>query len=583
MKTARSYQSAALTALWDWIYTREGHPFIAAAVNAGKAFMIAKFIRQIFERWDHMKVIMLIDDMKLLQQNMDELREVFPSVDAGFYCASLKQKRLNNAVTLASIQSIYKKAALLDKAPNVIIVDEAHKISHKTGTKYRQFIDDCLALNPRCKVIGWSGSEYRTDTGHVCKGKNALFSGVAYEISVRFMIEQGYSVRPVMPKTKLQIDTSSLPTANGDFIEKHLQEAVDVDEITKAAVYEIIHVGQSENRKQWIVYTAGITHCEHVYEEFKRRGISVEMAHSQISEQDDIVKRYKANEFQCLVNVLQYTTGFSHNGIELIANLRPTRSTVVYEQVTGRGMRTNYAPGMPLDTKEQRLAAIAASCKPDFCFMDFGGTVEALGAVDNIQYNERVYQERDASDPVEPRIKPCPQCESPCAPAHKVCYSCGYEFPVKADVNANADRNSAILQADIEPEKLAVIGMTLSKHRKKTPEGTPPATPVMKVTYQTYAGNIYEWICFEHEGFALNNAKKWHNKFMPAFVGTYPHSVDFALECHREGNERNQYRTPSSIIAVKNGKYWEVKDHEFPEPKTEQEKEVEEFDWLSTI
>lgn len=546
--------------------------------------MIAEFIRQIYERWDHMKVVMLIDDMKLLQQNMDELREVFPAVDAGFYCASLKQKRLNNAVTLASIQSIYKKAALLNKAPNVIIVDEGHRISHKTQTKYRKFIDDCLALNPRCKVVGWSGSKYRTDTGHVCKGKDALFSGVAYEIDVRFMIEQGYSVRPVMPKTKLQIDTSNLPTANGDFVDKHLQKAVDVDKITKAAVAEIIQVGQSENRKQWIVYTAGITHCEHVYEEFKRRGISVEMAHSQISEQDDIVKRYKAGEFQCLVNVLQYTTGFSHNGIELIANLRPTRSSVVYEQVTGRGMRTNYAPGMPLDTKEQRLAAIAASRKPNFCFMDFGGTVEALGPVDNIQYNERVYQEREASEPIEPRIKPCPQCESPCAPAHKVCYTCGYEFPIQADVRANADRQSAVLQSDMKPEKFIVLGMTLSKHRKRTPEGAPPATPVMKVTYQTYAGNMYDWVCFEHQGFALNKAKKWHNKFMPAMKGHYPYSVDFALACHKEGNERNQYRTPSHVLALKNGKYYEVQDHLFEDQEevTQEEKDMKEF-LLSTL
>jgi DNA repair protein RadD len=583
-KSPRPYQGAALTALWDWVYNNEGHPVISAAVNSGKSYMIAEFIYQCHVKWPHMKTVMLIDDMKLLRQNMDELQETYPEVNAGFYCASIGQKRLQNDVTIASIQSIHSKAALLDRAPNVIHVDECHKIPHNKQTQYRKFIDDCLQLNPKCKVIGWSGSKYRTDSGHLCKGKDALFSGVAYEVSVKFMIEEGYSVRPVIPPVKTHMDASNVKISKGDYIEKQLQAAVDVDEITKSCVSEIIEVGTAQNRKQWIVYTAGIQHCEHVYEEFKRRGINVAQAHSKIPNQEKIVEDYKSGKIQCLVNVSQYTTGFSHNGIDLMAFMRPTRSPVLYEQMTGRGQRTNYAEGYDLQTRQGRLDAIANSVKPNFAILDFGGVIAELGPIDNITVREKNYRNTlDEDREVEqPKIKPCPKCESPCAPAQRHCYECGYEFVFNVDVNPNADRRSAVMSSDIEPEKLAVIDMVLSKHRKKVPEGSPPATPVMKVTYHTYAGRINEWICFEHYGFPLDQAKIWHDLHMPYLAKCYPLDIDIALEQHEKGS--TQYATPAFIWAKKSGKYWNMTgDKDFNKPEPEMALSDEELDEYTNL
>lgn len=592
MKTLRPYQAAALKSVWQWIYDKETQPLVIAPVGSGKSLMIAEFIKQCHEKWPKTRILMLTHDKRLLEQNMAELKEQYPGVDAGYYCAGLKQKRLNNDVTFGSIQSIHDKAALLNRAPNVILIDEAHLVNPKAATRYRSFIDDCFALNPRCRVIGFTGSPFRSDTGYLYTGKDRFFDGICYEIAIGWMIEEGYLSKPVLPSKDVnsKMDVTGVGMRAGDYIDSQLDAAVNNAQMNESCVREIIENGK--DRKSWLVFTVTTDHCDKVISEFNRQGeYSVAGIHSKMpkGEVAQIIQDFKDGKIKCLVNVAMLTTGFNNPAIDLLAFMRPTRSPVLYIQCTGRGLRTVYADGYALDTKESRLMAIKESQKKNCLILDFGGVIDALGPIDNIDLSN--IKDRAASDdppPDELEVKVCPKCNCVCKKLQKVCYDCGHSFyqPSSLGLAERANRESEILQADIEPERIAVLGMTLSKHRKKTPEGTPPATPVMKVIYQTYAGNIYEWICFEHKGFALNNAKKWHNKFMPEMKGIYPHSVDFALECHRTGNERNQYRIPTAIMAIKNGKYYNVIDHIFEEKSAEQiavEKEIEEIDWLSLI
>jgi len=569
MKTLRPYQSAAVNAFWHWVYNEKGFPFIAAAVNAGKSLIIAEIIRQAHTKWTQMKTIMLIDEQQLLVQNMEELRSQYADVDAGFYCAGLGQKRLQNAVTVASIQSIWKKAALLNKAPNLIIVDEGHGVSDKKDTQFRKFIEDCIALNPKCMVLGLSGSIARSDTGLVYGG-DSLFAGLAYEIGVKFMIDEGYSVRPVMPRTKVTVDTSKVRQNKNDYIDKDLQAAFDIESITKECVTEIIEIGKAENRHQWLVYTTGIDHCENVYNEFVKQGITCGRTHSKSPDDvKEVLADYKAEKFQCLVVVGQAVKGFSHNGVELIAYMMKTKSTVKYEQTIGRGMRTNYAPDMPLDTRDQRLAAIAASRKPNFTLLDYGGIVAELGPVDAMNHKPKTKSRESKLDQeiTEPKVKFCPKCENPCQPAHRLCYTCGYEFPLSVELQAKADRQSAVMSDDVEPEVLKVYDITFKKHRKRTPEDAPPATPVMRVTYHTMMGDINEWVCFEHKGFARKKAVKWHKEHMPFHPNFIPHTIDEAIELMtglQGAKATSRYAKPHEITAKKKGKFWEIVGKEMP-------------------
>lgn len=560
MKLLRPYQSAALKSLWNWIYTAKGYPLIVAPVGSGKSLMIAEFIRQAHEKYPRTRILVLTHSKELLLQNMEELRGIYPEVMAGFYCAGIGKRRLTDDVTFASIQSIHKKAIDLNRPPNVILIDEVHLLSHKDDTQYRRFIADCEALNPKMKVIGFTGTPWRTDTGHICKGHNALFAGIAYDIDIGWMIEQGYLCRPVVPKTATRMDVSGVGKRGGDYIESQLQAAIDRSDITIACVDELIEHGK--DRKRWLIFTAGMAHCEHVRDEIQSRGIICEMVHSGMKKEEctRIIADYKAGKIQCLVNVAMFTTGFNSPEIDLLAFMRPTRSPVLYVQCIGRGVRAVYAPGHDLSTQEGRLAAIAASDKQNCMVLDFGGVIAELGALDAIHIGRTYHGEPEQKDKSVAALKICPSCGAECAVQQRFCYSCGYQL-IQVDLAAEAEKKAALLAADIEPEELAVIDWTLSRHVKK---GHPDATPVLKVAYHTYAGKIYEWICFGHANgsWPRRNAEKWHDLHMPEHKGCYPDDVDEALHWHKEN--AIPYAMPNRIVAKKVGKYWE-----FVRPVTE--------------
>lgn len=167
-----------------------------------------KFIRRVHADFPRTRIVMLTH-VRLLQQNAKELRDQYPTVDMGFYCAGLGQKRLHNDVTFASIQSVHNKASAFNRCPEIIIIDEAHLISHNDQTQYRKFIDSVLAINPNCKVIGLTGTPFLVIRDGLEGSEGALFTDIAYEIPMTYMIEQGYWTKPVTPKTSYTMDVSS--------------------------------------------------------------------------------------------------------------------------------------------------------------------------------------------------------------------------------------------------------------------------------------------------------------------------------------------------------------------------------------
>ena len=525
-KTPRPYQDAAIKAVFHWFAVgNQGHPLIVAPVGSGKSLIAAEFIKRIQDSAPRTKIVVLTHVQELLVQNADELRLHYPSCDFGFYCAGLNEKKLHNDVTFASIQSVYSKAYDFPRAVQIIICDECHLIPHKSDTQYRKFIDDCIAINPNCKVIGLTGTPFRSDSGRLDDGDNKLFDGIAYDIGIDFMIKNGFLCKPIVPQVNTVMSVDGVKTRNGDYIESQLQKAVDVDDITRACVDEIIEHGR--NRKKWLIFTAGVQHCEHVRDEIRSRGVSCEMVTGETpkGEREDIIRRYRNGDIQCLVNVAVLTTGFNVPEIDMLAFMRPTRSPVLYIQCIGRGLR--IAPG-----------------KVDCLVLDFGGVVKNLGPIDAINITKKHIEKNEAEKKLQAVMKICPSCGAECAAAQKYCYICSHCFvSTSLDVKAS---NKAILTEDEPPEWYEIVHVSYNKHIKKN---APDAPPTLRVTYTTMTSEVSEWICFEHEpgSFANNKAIDWH---FERSQEPCPDTVDDALKV--------AYKNPSKVLLKRNGRFYEV-------------------------
>ena len=148
----RPYQLEAVRAVYDHLRTRDDNPCVVIPTGGGKTPVIATICRDAVTHWNG-RVVILAHVKELLEQAADKVRHIAPDVPMGIYSAGLKRKDLGYAVTIAGIQSIWKKACDLGPV-DLIIVDEAHMVPAEDDGMYRQFIANAKAVNPTCGSSG---------------------------------------------------------------------------------------------------------------------------------------------------------------------------------------------------------------------------------------------------------------------------------------------------------------------------------------------------------------------------------------------------------------------------------------------
>lgn len=537
-KELRDYQGFAIESIFDYFSKHDGSPIVVMPVGSGKSLTIAEFMREANVYFPGTRFVVLAHVAELLTQNAEELMGQWPDANISFFSDALGQKELDGDIIFAGIQSIYKKAYDFRHAPDLIICDECQLIGPDADTMYRKFFDDMKVINPNIKIIGFTGTPFRAGYGMLHKGKNALFTHVAYEIGMSDLIGRGHLVPIVTPQISTHMDTEGVKMRGGDFIASQLSKKVDDAAITKACVDEIMHHGA--DRKRWLVFTVDIEHCGHVAAEIRSRGISCEVIHSKTPtmERNRIVDRYKNGDLRCLVNVAVFTVGFNNPSIDLLAFMRPTRSPVLYIQMAGRGMRT-------------------FPTKTDCLLLDFGGVVEELGPIDAVRIKEPTEGTGDAP------IKYCPGklpsgaiCNTTLPAAAMKCNECGYEFP---ETGLNLDMkptDAAALSSQLKPKVAKVSRVAYYRHKK---EGKPDA---MRIDYLCGFETYREWKHFEHLGRAREESCAWWRQ---RAANTPPNTITEALQ---RGSE---LRMPLYIHVKKIGKYHEVIGADFSEPVIEED------------
>lgn len=532
----RYYQKECIDSLYKWFMERKDNPLCVLATGTGKSVIIAKFIQEAIETFPDTRIICCIDTKELVQQNYEKLCQLWPFAPVGIYSAGLKRRQTNSQILFCGIQSVYKKADILGKT-DLLIVDEAHMLSLKTNSMWQKFIRE---LNPD-RVIGFTATPYRLDSGLLYKGTDAIFGGICYEYGIKTGVEDKY-ITEIIPKrmtTRLSVD--GVGKRGGDFIESQLQKAVDLEHITKAAVDEIVEYG--EERKGWLVFSAGVEHAYHIADEIKLRGFSCEVIEGNTSsaDRDKYISDFKEGKIRCLVNNSVLTKGFDAPHIDLMAVLRPTMSPVLWTQMVGRGLRLSQG-------------------KDNCLLLDFAENVQRFGFIDEIIFKDKMKGDSNESPPP---MKECPQCDTIVHAAIRTCPECEHEFPKPEPDISQKSYDGAIMSTQVQNEEKNVEFVNFAKHEKKG------GSPSLRVEYWCGAMEKYsEWICLEHTGFARHRAESWWNIMFDPYrlktmeeIETYqslstcgyiPFSVDEALAL------KSGIRRPAKITIRKEGQFFRV-------------------------
>ena len=497
----RDYQSAAVSAVYDHLRGRDDHPCVVIPTAGGKTPVMAAICRDVVERWDG-RVLILAHVKELLEQATEKLRAMAPDLwnRIGVYSAGLKSRDTEHPIIVAGIQSVYRRAAELDRF-DLILIDEAHMLPPDGEGMYRTFLAEARVVNPNVRLIGLTATPYRMTSGMICAPEN-LLNHICYEIGVRELIVRGY-LCPLKSKAgRRKADTSGLHIRGGEFIAGEVEALMDEDTLVHSACSEIVE--QTRDRRSVLIFAAGVDHAFHVQRILRGMGHECGMVSGETLpfDRSETLARFKARSLKFLVNVNVLTTGFDAPNIDCVAILRPTNSPGLYYQMVGRGFRLDEG-------------------KKDCLVLDFGGNILRHGPVDDLQIEER---ERSCGDAP---AKECPQCQAVIHAAYGVCPECGYAFPPPERSRHDHEASVAgILSGESTDTEYEVVETIYSVHAKKgAPEHHPRS---MRVDYRIgMSAQKSEWVCFEHDGFARAKAASWwSDRSREAVPATAQEAVD---------------------------------------------------------
>lgn len=414
MITLRDYQAELVPDVRDAYRTGRKAPLLVLPTGGGKTVFFCFVANGTAAKGN--SVLILVHRSELVDQTSETLRKF--GVDHGIIAAGRTPDR-SHPVQVASVQTIVRRLGFF--RPSLIIIDEAH---HGTAGSWRKVID----ANPQAKILGVTATPERLDG----RGLSEIFDELIRGPEVRDLVMGGYLTKPTYFAPPPKIAREKFHTVAGDFNKSEIAEAMDKPAIIGDAVERYASTCPGAPA---IVFCVSLDHAHHVRDQFNEAGFRAEVIDGTLDKDTrrDRVAALGDGRLQLLISVDIVSEGFDLPIVTAAILLRPTMSLGLHLQQIGRVLRPVYAKGMPLDTPEQRLAAIAAGPKPRAIILDHVGNLK------NHQYAETVREwslegtrkggkkKRDEQPGID--VSQCPACFCCHEPAPE-CPECGHVYPI---------------------------------------------------------------------------------------------------------------------------------------------------------
>lgn len=480
--TPRGYQIEAVESVFKYFSNNTGNPLLCLPTGTGKSVIIAMLLKKIFDTFPNQKVLMITHVKELIQQNYEKLKAVWNDAPVGIYSAGLKKRESQQNIIFCGIQSVAKKAELFGSV-DLVVIDEAHLVSHNANSQYRNFIAKLKESNAYLKVVGLTATPFRSNFGLLTDA--GIFTDIAFDITQKDefvkLINQGYLSALVPFATNHKIDVSNVKITNGEYNQKELAKAVKVGDITEKILNDAIEI--AKNRNKWLIFSCGIEHGKDICNALNEKGILTTCVFGDLSnaERDKNIQDFKTGKYKAIVNYGVLTTGFDCPEIDCIIMMRPTLSPVLWVQMLGRGTR-------PSANKENCLV------------LDYAGNTGRLGAINDPKIPNKSKTKNKKQKQGEATLKTCPMCNATNIAQNMYCWKCNYFFKGEK-LNSVSSDLALIEKTSLQFVKISKINISI--YQKK---GKPKC---LKVDYYCGVNKVTEFLCPLHGGYATDMFFKW--------------------------------------------------------------------------
>jgi DNA repair protein RadD len=523
----RDYQSRTIDQLYQWFNANsKGNPCLVLPTGAGKSHIIAALCKDALSNYPDTRILMLTHQKELIEQNAEKMLLHWPDAPLGIYSASIGTKNLNQ-ITFAGIQSVRNLSTKIGHI-DLIIIDEAHLVSHKAEGGYRKLIGQLIAINPSLRVVGLTASPFRLGHGLITD-KPAIFDALIEPTSIEELIVKGYLATLQSKLTKAQLEVDGVHKRGGEYIESELQAKVNTKDKNESVVREVISL--AGERKSWIFFCAGVKHAHDIAQTLITHGVNAYAITGETpkAEREQLLADFKAGKIRALTNANVLTTGFDAPNIDLIAMLRPTMSAGLYVQMAGRGLRVKD--------------------HTDHCLvLDFAGVVKTHGPITNIQH-----QSKETKGNGEAPVKVCDNCFELCHISAKVCPACATPFPEPKPQKLKLHNDDIMGLSGTEME---ITSWQWKEHISRA-----SGKRMLRIDYYGALSDppITEYLTVTHEGWAGAKAVRTLGEIANKSRAVISNDLYAIID------SMNQSTPPSLIEYKKNGKYNQITKREWNE------------------
>jgi superfamily II DNA or RNA helicase len=327
-----------VTALVGAMSAGTRRPAVVLPTGTGKTVVFAKLVDMVREAGGRAGV--MAHRTELLQQAIDKIHDVSPSMRVGVYQGDRREIRGVDAVvcSVGSLTRAERRAELRRAGLSLMIVDECH---HATATTYRRTLEDLGAYaepdDPRgTYAAGVTATMIRGDgvaLGHV-------WQDVVYRQDILTMVRQGFLCPPKGLRVRIAgLDLRKVAGSAGDYQDGALGRAM-ADALAPEAIARA--VDERARDRVGLVFTPTVSLAYDVARALNDVGLSAVAVDG--GTDDDrraaAVDDFRAGRVRWLANCGLFTEGTDLPMANCVVNARPTSSVGLYMQMAGRGLRT---------------------------------------------------------------------------------------------------------------------------------------------------------------------------------------------------------------------------------------------------
>lgn len=373
----RPYQQDQLEAIAETFLEKHvNRLLIKSPTGTGKTVTFAELMKwQRIREWletfpaGERRMLVIAHREELLDQAAAKIRAANPGLLVGVEQGD-RRASTSLDVVVASIQTLaamkFRRLERLTKAMKfrIVIVDEAHHAAARTyraalarlgflppmpddgaGDIERAEDTDVAAMEQALRgwdrvapkdqlLVGVTATPNRSDA----VGLGCVFQTIAYSYALRDAIRDGWLV-PIVPWA-IETDTSldEVRTNRGEFNQRDLADAVNNELRNQKAVAAWREYADG---RPTIAFTVDVAHAHALAAEFDKAGYRAAAVSGETpkDERRAILDRFMNGGLDILANCMVLTEGTDLPIASCILHAKPTKSSTLYEQMTGRGLR----------------------------------------------------------------------------------------------------------------------------------------------------------------------------------------------------------------------------------------------------